>query len=183
MTKINFNFKTIMSGLLLSSLFCFSSCDCGGQKINNSTIGSLDLDRYLGTWYEIARFDHSFERGLTHAKAHYSLNEDGTVTVTNTGIKDGKDKTAKGRAVTTDTAGLLRVSFFGPFYSDYRVMMLSDNYDYALVGSKSGKYLWILSRTKQLPVNVESKILDEATSRGYNIEDLIWVKHSLYSEN
>lgn len=176
MTKINFNFKTIMSGLLLSSLFCFSSCDCGGQKINNSTIGSLDLDRYLGTWYEIARYDHSFERGLTHAKAHYSLNEDGTVTVTNTGIKDGKDKTAKGRAVTTDTAGLLRVSFFGPFFSDYRVMMLSEDYNYALIGSGSPKYLWILSRTPEVPQEIMDHILDVARNRGYDTGKLIWVE-------
>lgn len=165
-----------MSGLLLSSLFCFSSCDCGGQKINNSTIGSLDLDRYLGTWYEIARFDHSFERGLTHAKAHYSLNEDGTVTVTNTGIKDGKDKTAKGRAVTTDTAGLLRVSFFGPFFSDYRVMMLSEDYNYALIGSGSPKYLWILSRMPEVPQEIMDHILDVARNRGYDTGKLIWVE-------
>ena len=157
---------------------------CRAQKVDNSTVASLDPERYLGKWYEIARFDHGFERGLDFATAEYSMTNDcKSVKVVNRGIKDGKLKTSNGKAKFTGTPGLLRVSFFGPFYSDYRVMMLSDNYDYALVGSKSGKYLWILSRTKQLPVNVESKILDEATSRGYNIEDLIWVKHSLYSEN
>ena len=174
--------KRIMR-IFTTGFLCLSAFSCSGQKVDNSTVGGLDLNRYLGDWYEIARFDHSFERGLTHAKANYALNPDGTIVVTNSGLLDGKRKESIGKAKTTDTAGLLRVSFFGPFYSDYRVMMLSDNYDYALVGSKSGKYLWILSRTKQLPVNVESKILDEATSRGYNIEDLIWVKHSLYSDN
>lgn len=166
---------------MLMTLFAFG---CRAQKVDNSTVASLDPERYLGKWYEIARFDHGFERGLDFATADYSMTDDcKSVKVVNRGIKDGKLKTSNGKAKFTDTPGLLRVSFFGPFYSDYRVMMLSDNYDYALVGSKSGKYLWILSRTKQLPVNVESKILDEATSRGYNIEDLIWVKHSLYSEN
>lgn len=170
-----------ISILMLMTLFAFG---CRAQKVDNSTVASLDPERYLGKWYEIARFDHGFERGLDFATADYSMTDDcKSVKVVNRGIKDGKLKTSNGKAKFTDTPGLLRVSFFGPFYSDYRVMMLSDNYDYALVGSKSGKYLWILSRTKQLPVNVESKILDEATSRGYNIEDLIWVKHSLYSEN
>lgn len=175
-----------MERLSISILMLMTLCafGCRAQKVDNSTVASLDPERYLGKWYEIARFDHGFERGLDFATAEYSMTNDcKSVKVVNRGIKDGKLKTSNGKAKFTDTPGLLRVSFFGPFYSDYRVMMLSDNYDYALVGSKSGKYLWILSRTKQLPVNVETKILDEATSRGYNIEDLIWVKHSLYSDN
>lgn len=163
------------------SLLSFS---CRAQKVDNSTVACLDPDRYLGKWYEIARFDHGFERGLEFATANYSMMKDGkTVKVLNRGIKNGEIKTSKGKAKFTATPGLLRVSFFGPFYSDYRVMMLSENYDYALIGSKSGKYLWILSRTKELPVSSETKILDEATTRGYNIDDLIWVKQSLYSED
>lgn len=149
---------------------------CCGQKIDNTTVGEFDLSRYLGDWFEIARFDHSFERGLTHAKANYALNPDGTIAVTNSGLLNGKRKESVGKAKTTDTTGLLRVSFFGPFYSDYRVMMLADDYSYVLVGSKSAKYLWILSRTPELPEAVLSKILSSATDRGYDTNKLIWVK-------
>ena len=75
---------------MLASILCFAGHPCNGQKVDNSTVQTLDLDRYLGPWYEIARFDHSFERGLTHAKAEYTLNDNGTITVTNSGLKKGK---------------------------------------------------------------------------------------------
>lgn len=162
-------------GLMLVSLLGFVSCDCSGQKIDNTPVKALDLGKYLGDWYEIARYDHSFERGLSHAKANYTLNDDGTVAVTNIGRKDGKAKTSKGKAKLTDTVGLLRVSFFGPFYSDYRVMMLSEDYNYALVGSGSSKYLWILSRFPEVPDDILNRILAEAVRRGYPTDKLIWV--------
>ena len=167
--------KQIMK-ILTTCFLCFSACSCSGQTIDNSTVEGLDLSRYLGDWYEIARFDHSFERGLTHAKANYALNPNGTIVVTNSGLRDGEQKESIGKAKTTDTAGLLRVSFFGPFYSDYRVMMLADDYSYALVGSKSAKYLWILSRTPELPQEVLTEILSAATARGYDTGKLIWVE-------
>lgn len=162
--------------LLTTGLLCFLAFSCSGQKVDNSPVSSLDLNRYLGNWYEIARFDHSFERGLTHAKANYALNPDGTIVVTNSGLLDGKQKESIGKAKTTDTVGLLRVSFFGPFYSDYRVMMLAEDYSYALVGSKNAKYLWILSRTPELPQEILTKILAVATARGYDTGKLIWVE-------
>lgn len=171
------NNKGAMS-LLLITLLCLASSSCKGQNVDNSTVKSLDLDAYLGTWYEIARFDHVFERGLTHAMARYTLNEDGTIVVMNSGIKDGKDKTSKGKAKVTDTPGLLRVSFFGPFYSDYRVMLLAEDYSYALVGSGSSKFLWILSRTPKMSGDVLDKILTEASNRGYDTDQLVWVDHS-----
>ena len=146
-----------------------------GPGVDNSPVSSLDLDRYLGTWYEIARFDHSFERGVEEAKAVYTLNKDGTVKVVNSGIKNGKPKTAVGKGKRTDEPGLLRVSFFGPFYADYRVMMIDADYSYALVGSGGANYLWILSRTTSLPDGVKSAILAEAIRRGYDTSKLIWV--------
>lgn len=149
---------------------------CTSQKVNNSTISSLDSGRYLGRWYEIARFDHSFERGMEFTTAMYTLKDNGTIQVINSGMKDGKSKSSTGKAKFTGTPGLLRVSFFGPFYSDYRVMMLSPDYQYALIGSGSSKYLWILSRTPQVPEDVLQKILEEARSRGYDTGKLIWVK-------
>ena len=149
---------------------------CNAQKIDNSTVQDIDLNRYAGEWYEIARFDHRFERGLDYCKATYVLCCDNRINVLNTGEKNGKFKSSSGKAKTTKEPGRLRVSFFGPFYSDYRVMMLDPNYQYALVGSKSAKYLWILSRTPKLDENVKQAILAEATRRGYNVSKLIWVK-------
>lgn len=169
------NKKSAMS-LLLITLLCLASSSCRGQTVDNSTVRSLDLDSYLGNWYEIARFDHVFERGLSHARASYSLNADGSIAVVNTGLRDGKSKTSKGKAKVTDTEGLLRVSFFGPFYSDYRVMMLADDYSYALVGSGSSKFLWILSRTPVVRGDILDKILTEASDRGYDTDKLIWVE-------
>ena len=167
--------KGFMS-ILMASVICLASCSCRGQKINNTPVKAFDPDRFLGTWYEIARFDHSFERGLTCTIASYSLNADGTLTVVNSGIKNGKGKTSVGKAKLTDTAGRMRVSFFGPFYSDYRVLMLGDDYSYALVGSKSSKYLWILSRTPDIPGDMLKTILASASDRGYDTSKLIWVE-------
>ena len=147
-----------------------------GPKVDNTPVAALDLNRYLGEWYEIARFDHSFERGVEKAKANYTLNEDGTIKVVNSGIKDGKPKTAIGKGKRTDTPALLRVSFFGPFYADYRVMMIDEGYTYALVGSGSADYLWMLSRTRDLPDSTKSELLSEAKRRGYDTDKLIWVR-------
>ena len=152
----------------------FSACDA--TEIDNSTVKSVDLNRYLGSWYEIAKYDHVFERGLDYAMANYTLRDDGKIDVLNTGIKDGRAKDAKGIAKTTNIPGLLKVSFFGPFYSDYRIMMLDADYQYVLVGGSNDKYLWILSRTPQLDDATKTLILAEANRRGYDTSKLIWVK-------
>lgn len=149
---------------------------CNASGVDNSTVSSIDLNRYLGSWYEVAKYDHYFERGLEYAKANYSLRDDGKIDVLNTGIKDGEPKEAKGIAKTTNIPGLLRVSFFGPFFGDYRIMMVDENYQYALVGGSTDKYLWILSRTPQLDEATKSLILAEADLRGYDTSKLIWVK-------
>lgn len=105
------------------------------------------------------------------------LRDDGNIDVLNTGIKNGKPQTAKGKAKLTDVPAMLRVSFFGPFYSDYRVMLIDSDYMYALIGSGNDKYLWILSRTPQLSDSIKTIILSEAQRRGYDTESLIWVEH------
>ncbi len=149
---------------------------CLAQKIDNTTVGSFSLNRFLGTWYEIARFDHRFERGMQHTTARYFLNEDGSIKVINSGILDNEIKTSVGKAKTTGTAGLLRVSFFGPFYSDYRVLKITDDYQNVLIGGKNGKYLWILSRlSKPDAVQIEA-LLKEAELRGYDMGKLVWVE-------
>lgn len=174
--------KSFFSSIMLMFYgLCAPLCACSSETpINNEPVKELDLNRYLGNWYELARFDHSFERGMTACTANYSLNDDGTIKVLNSGVKDGKPKTSEGKAKTTGTPGLIRVSFFGPFYSDYRVMMLAEDYSYALVGSGSSKYLWILSRTPELPEKVLQSIIQEAVRRGYDINKLIWVDQSFY---
>lgn len=159
--------------MALAAMF-FSACDA--TEIDNSTVKAVDLNRYLGSWYEIAKYDHVFERGLDYAMANYTLREDGKIDVLNTGIKDGRAKDAKGIAKTTNIPGLLKVSFFGPFYSDYRIMMLDADYQYVLVGGSNDKYLWILSRAPKLDDATKTLILAEANRRGYDTSKLIWVK-------
>ncbi len=145
---------------------------------DNSAVKTVDLNKYLGKWYEIARFDHKFERNMTHCTATYALKDDGKITVTNKGMKNGKWKTSQGKAKTTDKPGVLRVSFFGPFYSDYRILMLAPAYSYALVGGSTDDYLWILSRPPLLSDEICKQIVDEASRRGYDTGKLIWVKQS-----
>lgn len=161
--------------LLACVVGLFGACEASA-KVDNSTVASVDLNRYLGSWYEVAKFDHSFERGLDYAMARYTLRDDGKIDVLNTGIKDGRAKDAKGIAKTTDVPGLLRVSFFGPFFGDYRIMMLDENYQYVLIGGSNSKFLWILSRTPELDEATKSLILAEADRRGYDTNKLIWVK-------
>ena len=155
----------------------FAGCE-SSNKVDNTPVHSLDLNRYLGYWYEVARFDHPFERGIYYSMARYTMREDGKIDVLNTGIKDGRAEESKGIAKTTEVPGLLRVSFFGPFYSDYRVLMIDDDYQYALVGGHNHKYLWILSRTPQLDEATKASIVAEADRRGYDTNRLIWVKQT-----
>ena len=145
-------------------------------KVDNSVVWAFDLGRYLGEWHEIARFDHSFERGVEEATATYSLREDGKVEVLNRGVKNGKPRVAKGIGKTTETPGLLRVTFFWPFYADYRVMAIDDAYTAALVGSGSADYLWILSRTPSLAPQMKETLLSEASRRGYDTSKLLWIR-------
>lgn len=173
---------SIVSSLLIVSalatlFFILFSCH-SSKTVDNSTVKELDLDKYLGRWYEVARFDHRFERGMEQCTAIYSMRKDGKISITNQGMKNGKWKTSVGKGKMTDTPGVLRVSFFGPFYSDYRIMMLAPDYSYALVGGDGDDYLWILSRTPQLSKETQEAIVNEARRRGYNTDNLIWVKQS-----
>jgi len=160
--------------LIICAMSLFSNIS-RAQDLDKSTVKTLDLSNYLGSWYELARFDHTFERGMQEVMAFYELRDDGKIDVINSGIKNGKYKVAYGKAKLTDEPGVLRVSFFGPFYSDYRVLMLDDDYEYALVGGKNDKYLWILSRNPELEDEDYDKILTEASRRGYDISRLIWI--------
>ncbi|MCX6226150.1 MAG: lipocalin family protein [Bacteroidia bacterium] len=171
--------------ILISLLFACLVTNCQTQTTNTmidkSTVNSVDLNRYLGKWYEIARFDHSFEKGLVGVTATYSLRTDGKIKVLNEGYKDtlnGKHKVAVGKAKIANPKDLskLKVSFFLNFYADYLIMELDQvNYQYALIGSKSANFLWILSRTPSLHDSVYNMLLEKANKRGYDINALIKV--------
>ena len=144
-------------------------------------IPEFKLSKYLGKWYEIARFNHHFENGMTNVTAEYSMRPDGLVKVLNSGWKDGKKKVAEGKARQPDPLkdpSYLEVSFFLNFYSDYNILLLDKDYRYVLVGSRSPKYLWILSRQPSIDDEVRDAILAEAVKLGYDTSKLIWVDQS-----
>ena len=169
--------KSFRAVLLLAMLF-ISALVFGASRnrIDRSTIKSLDLKSYMGRWHELARFDHSFERGMTNVVAEYRLLDDGTVEVINTGLREGKEHRAMGHAKTSDDVGRLRVSFFWKFYSDYNIMEMAEDGSWVLVGSRSPNYLWILSRTPKLPQETLNRIVELARKRGYKVEELIYAE-------
>lgn len=143
----------------------------------------FDVNRYLGKWYEIARLDHSFERGLTDVSATYSLKPDGSIEVINRGFNTKKDewKSATGRALFTGSQnqGSLKVSFFGPFYGGYHVLALDQaGYQWALVAGPDRDYLWILARTKELAPEIKAQLTSQAKEMGFATDQLIWVTHT-----
>ena len=154
---------------------------CTGKPDGVEPVEGFDLDRYLGTWYEIARLDHSFERGLDNISANYSLREDGGVHVLNRGFSAKKDewKEAEGKAyfVGSSDQGHLKVSFFGPFYGSYIVFELDDNYQYAFVSGPDTSYLWLLSRTSNVDQAVIDRFIERASSLGFETDKLIYVDH------
>ena len=142
-------------------------------------IENFDLNRYLGKWYEVARIDHSFEKGLQRTQAEYSRNPNGSIHVTNRGYnpKRGEWKISHGRAKPTiapDVAAL-KVSFFGPFYGGYNVVALDTNYQWAMVIGSSLDYFWILSRTPSLPDGIEERLMRQARMMGVNSQKVLWV--------
>jgi apolipoprotein D and lipocalin family protein len=145
-----------------------------------SAVYPFDVRRYAGTWYEIARLDHSFERGLSDVSASYRQQEDGSVEVINRGYDRVRNewRQAVGRAVFTGDSNRasLKVSFFGPFYGGYHVVALEPDYRWAMVVGPDRDYLWILARDKQLPEEVRGKLLHQAKDMGFKIERLIWVE-------
>jgi len=142
----------------------------------------FDVQRYQGTWYEMARLDHSFERNMTDVSARYTVQADGSVQVVNRGFNSVKNewKEAVGKALFTgDTdRGSLKVSFFGPFYGGYHVVALDPDYRWSLVVGPDRDYLWILARDKQLDPDVKAQLLAQAQAFGLATDKLIWVSHT-----
>ena len=153
---------------------------CAGNPVNAVPVTGFDSEKYLGTWYEVARLDHGFERGLSHVSATYTRREDGKITVLNQGYKatSQKTKTATGKAkfANDSTTGHLKVSFFGPLYGDYIIFDLDKTaYSRAYVSGGKDNYLWLLSRTPTITENVRSDFLAKSEALGYDTESLIWV--------
>ena len=151
---------------------------CTGIPAGITPVKPFELSRYLGTWYEIARLDHSFERGLSHIKANYALNTDGTVRVINSGLdeKTGEPRQVEGKAkfVRGVDEGYLKVSFYGPFYGSYIVFEL-DDYQHALVTSYNRDYLWLLARTPAISAEQQEALISKARAMGFNTDELIFV--------
>ena len=155
---------------------------CLGMPENVKPVNDFNVQNYVGKWYEIARLDHSFERGLTRVTAEYTLREDGGLNVTNRGYSsmEGRWKEAVGKAffVKEPDKGYLRVSFFGPFYGSYVIFELDhENYQYSLVCGPDLSYLWILSKTPVMEAALKKRLIANAAALGFDTSLLIHVTH------
>lgn len=161
---------------------------CQGMPEQIKPVQNFELDKYLGKWYEIARLDHSFERGLDNVTAEYSMREDGGVKVRNRGYSTIEqawdDAVGKAYFVETKDQGYLKVSFFGPFYGSYVVFGLDQSdYQYAFVSGPNHSYLWLLSRTPQLAPEIVDQFLQQAQAAGFDTSALIFVKQDKHIQN
>jgi apolipoprotein D and lipocalin family protein len=155
---------------------------CAGIPENVKPVDNFKLENYLGTWYEIARLDHSFERGLTRVTANYSLRDDGGVKVINRGYyaKENSWKEVEGKAyfVERSDQGYLKVSFFGPFYGSYIVFEVDhENYQYSLVCGPDKSYLWILARNPRIKEDVKNNLIAKAAALDFDTTKMIFVDH------
>jgi len=165
-------FKT---SALICMVLLFTACSSKNPPLQ--TVQKVDINRYLGTWYEIARYEHFFEKDCKNVSANYSMLDEQTIKVVNrcTNMLTNEKKEAIGRAYATDdTNSKLKVSFFRPFYGDYWVMILDENYDYVVVGTPSREYLWILARKPILDEKIKNEILQKLPTLGFDASKLIW---------
>jgi apolipoprotein D and lipocalin family protein len=175
--------KVITSFILIKvSLIFIEGCNNTTIPRNIKAIENFKKDRYLGKWFEIARFDFRFEKDLNNTTAEYSLNSNGSIKVVNRGFnfktKKWEEVSGKAKFVNNESVGMLKVSFFGPFYGGYNVIAIDPEYKYALVAGQSLDYLWILSREKNIPEDIKSAYLDKALNYGFDIGKLVWVEHN-----
>jgi len=177
----NFRMKKKIVFVLASIVLICSSAKGQEAMIDKTVVKELELEKYLGKWYELARYDHRFERGLEGVSATYSMRKDGKIKVLNAGYKgslDGKRSEAVGKAKIPDPSepAKLKVSFFLFFYGDYFVLDLDPDYQWALIGSSSDNFLWILSRKPVIDDSLYNKLLAKLKDRGYDVDKLIKVK-------
>ena len=164
--------KTCVTALVI----CLGGCT--GVPEGVEPVAGFDQQRYLGDWYEVARLDHSFERGLTQVSAQYALRDDGAIRVLNRGFDSeaGEWSEAEGVAkfVGSPDVAHLKVSFFGPFYGSYVVFELGDAYEYAFVAGYNTGYLWLLSRTPDVSEALQARFISRARELGFAADELIW---------
>lgn len=162
---------------------CTFFVGCVGVPQGIEPVQNFDVDRYLGKWYELARLDHSFERGLQSVTAEYSVRDDGGMRVINRGfdIESKKWDEAQGKAyfVGGESIGHLKVSFFGPFFASYVIFDLGRDYEYSLVTSADRSYFWLLSRTKQIDDDLKTEIVTRIADLGFDTRELIFVNQNI----
>ena len=155
---------------------------CSGVPEGLHPVTGFDADKYLGHWYEIARLDHSFERGLTNVTADYRKLPDGRIEVINRGFEAGKNKWKEAKGVARfqgkPDVGSLEVSFFRPFYGAYNILVLDRQYRYAMVAGPNRDYLWILARERQLDAATLSALVEHAKTSGFATDKLIYLEHA-----
>jgi apolipoprotein D and lipocalin family protein len=154
---------------------------CTGKPDNIKPVANFQSDKYLGKWYEIARIDHRFEKGLSKVTAEYSLKDGGGIKVLNRGYsaKDNKWSESVGKAyfVSSEDQAYLKVSFFGPFYGSYIVFELEqENYQYAMVSGPDKSYFWLLSRTPKMDSALQKNLIDKAVKLGFDRQQIILVE-------
>jgi apolipoprotein D and lipocalin family protein len=168
--------------LAIATAALLGACTSTRPPAGVEAVTAFDLQRYQGRWYEIARLDHRFERGLTDVSATYTPQADGSVQVVNRGFSpaSGAWREAVGKALFTGapTTGSLKVSFFGPFYGGYHVVSLDADYRWALVVGADLDYCWVLARDKTLDQDTRTAIVARARALGVDIDALIWVQHT-----
>lgn len=162
-----------------SVMMAFLFTGCVGVPKGVQPVQGFAVDRYLGHWYEIARLDHSFERGLSHVTADYSMKKDGGVRVLNRGYSEKKKewKSAEGKAyfVKSQDQGYLKVSFFGPFYGSYVIFELDQkDYQYSVISGPNKSYLWILARTPEITPELKQKLISKAAALGFDTTKLVF---------
>ncbi|HLP14496.1 MAG TPA: lipocalin family protein [Flavobacteriales bacterium] len=166
--------KLSLGAMLTASILSFRFTPQGIEVVKN-----FDQQKYLGTWYEIARLNYRWEKGLDHVTANYSLNKNGSIRVDNKGFDYTKNKwkqsIGKAKPVDKPTEGKLKVSFFGPFYAEYNIVELDKDYKYALVIGSSTDYMWILSRDKTIPEKIKQAYVAKARELGVQTDKLVWV--------
>jgi apolipoprotein D and lipocalin family protein len=174
----------IFAAAVISFLLSLLLSGCLGSPDGVVAIDGFDKQRYLGRWYEVARLDHSFERGLTNVTADYSLREDGGIRVINRGYSTDESawQEAEGKAyfIDDEQQGHLKVSFFGPFYGSYIIFEMDEqDYQYAFVAGNSTDYLWLLARTPTISPLLREQFIQQVNELDFNAEALIFVDQAL----
>lgn len=172
----------IIKGFAIMAVVATIFTSCVGIPDGVTAVQNFNKDKYLGKWYEIARFDFRFERNLDNTTAQYSINPDGSIKVLNQGYnyvkKEWDSAEGKAKFVGSESEARLKVSFFGPFYGGYNVVDIDENYKNALIYGNSTEYMWILSRNKTIDEATKKRFIEKAKKDGFDVSKLIWVNHN-----